>query len=680
MSLYLSEKVGNEIVLKKCAPTVLLYRGFWAIIVGGFAGTLVSCGTDIRYIGSNEKTTYQILEPGTYTFTATRHGETITKTITLDDKDPNNTYTVNLPMYIGIEYLTYIESTGTQFIDTGVIQSEYKQNLIIEFDLQFTELPDQSWSNPKNYSSGCSGDPYYFLPFSIRSTGKFSSNIGNGGTDIDPIDGDLNRHTVIIDTSTGNGTLKIDNQTFNYSSNTANLNKSIYLFRDNSTSLTSVGKLKLYSCKFKTGDGTLIRDFVPIADDTKHGALYDKVTKEIYYNSGEGDFILGPRKPYTKIQYIEGTTCEQYIDTGIIPTSDMTYYGKFGFVEFISSQNILQLFGSRNVSGTPNGVYASVRSTGTGLDFFDTNRYELSTSVTRDDVFDFTIENRVSTIKKNGTVVGTYTFSTTIDTTDYPLHLNALISGGVVDNIKGTSRIYSFKVLSHGTLIRDMIPILDNEGIPCMLDQVEDRLYYNSGTGEFIAGPEIVELEYIESTGTQYIDTGFKPNQDTRVIMTYLKQSGNDDIGWLFGSRNSQSVSSFGTFYDSNPEVIQTDYGDQRNSITNRIYNKKLTVDKNKNVTKIIDFDTGDTLATNTSAERTFSSSYNLCLSAINSGGSVTPSKTKSIYSCKIYDNGTLVRDFIPMRIGTEVGMYDTVTKTLFTNAGTGSFVPGPVK
>jgi hypothetical protein len=27
------------------------------------------------------------------------------------------------------------------------------------------------------------------------------------------------------------------------------------------------------------------------------------------------------------------------------------------------------------------------------------------------------------------------------------------------------------------------------------------------------------QLDYIESTGTQYIDTGFKPNQDTKIYM-----------------------------------------------------------------------------------------------------------------------------------------------------------------
>ena len=144
MSLYVSEKVGNELVLKKYAPAVPVYRGFWAVTIGGFAGTLVECNGSMRYIGSNEKTIYQIVEPGTYTFTATRHGETKSKTIVLDDKDPNNSYTVNLGLYIGMQYLEYIESTGTQYIDTGI--SGNNDNLKIECEFIITEIP-RDWSN-----------------------------------------------------------------------------------------------------------------------------------------------------------------------------------------------------------------------------------------------------------------------------------------------------------------------------------------------------------------------------------------------------------------------------------------------------------------------------------------------------------------------------------------------------
>lgn len=49
------------------------------------------------------------------------------------------------------------------------------------------------------------------------------------------------------------------------------------------------------------------------------------------------------------------------------------------------------------------------------------------------------------------------------------------------------------------------------------------------------------------------------------------------------------------------------------------------------------------------------------------------------MYSCKIYDNETLVRDFVPCKNATgAVGLYDTVEGQFYANAGTGTFTAGP--
>ena len=47
-------------------------------------------------------------------------------------------------------------------------------------------------------------------------------------------------------------------------------------------------------------------------------------------------------------------------------------------------------------------------------------------------------------------------------------------------------------------------------------------------------------------------------------------------------------------------------------------------------------------------------------------------------YACQIWDGQTLVRDFVPCRIGTTGYLYDRVSQTLFSNIGTGDFVLGP--
>lgn len=50
------------------------------------------------------------------------------------------------------------------------------------------------------------------------------------------------------------------------------------------------------------------------------------------------------------------------------------------------------------------------------------------------------------------------------------------------------------------------------------------------------------------------------------------------------------------------------------------------------------------------------------------------------IYYLKFYYQNDLIRDFIPCyhKVSGEIGMYDPVTKTFFTNQGTGSFMKGP--
>ena len=74
--------------------------------------------------------------------------------------------------------------------------------------------------------------------------------------------------------------------------------------------------------------------------------------------------------------------------------------------------------------------------------------------------------------------------------------------------------------------IRVFQPVLDSNNIPCLLDKINNKFYYNKGTGSFTYGgiqtPKdgYTEVEYIESNGTQYIDTGVVPNSNTDIDMT----------------------------------------------------------------------------------------------------------------------------------------------------------------
>ena len=48
------------------------------------------------------------------------------------------------------------------------------------------------------------------------------------------------------------------------------------------------------------------------------------------------------------------------------------------------------------------------------------------------------------------------------------------------------------------------------------------------------------------------------------------------------------------------------------------------------------------------------------------------------MYSARVYQDGVLVRDYIPVKQGNVVGVYDKVSNTFFTNQGSGTFTAGP--
>lgn len=181
---------------------------------------------------------------------------------------------------------------------------------------------------------------------------------------------------------------------------------------------------------------------------------------------------------------------------------------------------------------------------------------------------------------------------------------------------------------------------------------------------------DYTKLAYLESTGTQYIDTGFVPNQDTRVLARMLMIPNSTSI-FAFGARTSTTSNNF-CFVTSASNVYVTGYNNENKSLTSN-YNKTVpfVVDKNKNVT-IIDGDTAYTAPT-----ATFTAPKSMTLFAVNNNGTINKGSVR-FYYCQIYDNETLVRDYIPVKNADGVyGMYDLVNDVFYGNLGTGTFLGG---
>lgn len=186
---------------------------------------------------------------------------------------------------------------------------------------------------------------------------------------------------------------------------------------------------------------------------------------------------------------------------------------------------------------------------------------------------------------------------------------------------------------------------------------------------------EYQRVEYIESTGTQYIDTGYKPSNLTKVEVEFMY---NNLDGFVYGSRTSSSSNDSHAFIINASKQVYPQFNGQQTNVTST-YNQAET----KYV--LINSQAGahiNNVSIKSYATANFSSSYNMYIFGLNQAGSLESRTFKGkIYYFKIYNGNTLVRDFVPCYLKadmTKVGLYDRVYQKFYPNeAGTDTFGKG---
>lgn len=182
------------------------------------------------------------------------------------------------------------------------------------------------------------------------------------------------------------------------------------------------------------------------------------------------------------------------------------------------------------------------------------------------------------------------------------------------------------------------------------------------------------QVEYIESTGTQYIDTGLKANQNTGFSITVLTKNNlsSSDYGCLFGARSSTNKNEYQltTYVGSSGGTFRkytTSYS------ASMAKNVKLTCSATRN--KYTNRN-GEAVSINTT---TYSTPVSVTVFALNNNGSIIQYGKHQLFSLKFTDNGTIIRDYYPCyrKSDNEPGLYDIITDTFLTNTGTGTFGVG---
>ena len=192
------------------------------------------------------------------------------------------------------------------------------------------------------------------------------------------------------------------------------------------------------------------------------------------------------------------------------------------------------------------------------------------------------------------------------------------------------------------------------------------------------------EVEYIEATGTQYIDTGITGQNGLSVEFNFeaLGMVGTDN-STIIGCTNSSNQRMYLTLNRSSSsapflwELGASNYYVQKDAAyfgkLNYKYNVNISWSKSASVLTV-----DGTAPINMKTLEFDDNNTNMYIFARNKGTSIDKYTHARLYDMKMWTNGTLVRDFIPVKFrdGT-VGMFDLVTNAFFKNKGTGSFTAG---
>ncbi len=216
------------------------------------------------------------------------------------------------------------------------------------------------------------------------------------------------------------------------------------------------------------------------------------------------------------------------------------------------------------------------------------------------------------------------------------------------------------------------------------------NIYKDGKVEEFnsILPKEYQQVEYIESTGTQWIDTKIKPNINMRIKTHLYRTTRNKTWQFPFGARNTAGNNEFEMCFYKDGGGWRDDFG----NTSDRIFFNYTTelgdfyIDKNKNACKVND------IIIHHSDSINFECNYNLTIFGVNYEGGIRTEETDmlKLYSFEIFNNNTAVRNFIPCysttivtdvngieRAKNTIGLYDTVNGQFYTNQGSGFFLKG---
>ena len=250
-------------------------------------------------------------------------------------------------------------------------------------------------------------------------------------------------------------------------------------------------------------------------------------------------------------------------------------------------------------------------------------------------------------------------FAGTFDDKFYASDLTAFFMGMNYNNARAwTTDLYNlgsgYVILSSGSMQTSYF------------DENYGYIFAHKVTTATNCGLEYKAMNYIQSSGAQRIDTGV--NQTNKATVDCKFYTENHNANYIFGDQQNGASMIYNGLYNNN----SLEYNWQALGFTasNTIVMTQKIAGNNTQITlndKYYEVATGTTATNN-----------RIYIFACNGGNRYYTGNTRCYYF-RMYDNNTIVRDFVPvqnLKTGA-YGLFDKVNKVFYGNSGSGAFTAG---
>ena len=566
------------------------------------------------------------------------------------------------------EEVEYVESTGTQYFNTGIVPSSTTRMVVDAAFMKHGSAQYMGWaaSNPGEaflFGANDGGRPYgivtpsdYLSPVLLTNTylGVGVRHRWGLSSGAQSLDGVVCKSGTIGDTAKSGNTLYLFARHHGWGA------------EGDAEKYDCCCNLRMYSCQIYEGD-TLVKDYVPFRNADGLFGLSNRV--DGVFQTATGGMLYGPVD--IPVEYVEATG-EQHLDIEYVPSEKTRLIADIQYTvvpaSLAASGWHSQYSKEAFVFGVDGGYFKTCVN--------PTNVWQDSgvSADTKRRVFDIQSGSQKLGIVENGETNFVQFATSTYSDPDHSaesIFLFARHAKWVTEPIPEVNgwcsmRIYGLRIYENGELVRDFVPCVRNGRAG--LKDVLSHSFKESVEFGLKRPAETVEYDFVASDFAQYLKTGVVPSSATRIVtdFQYTMVTGMCANGWsgdnaeslCFGILSNRFAAAF--MANGYKTLIPIIFDGQEVSFDM----ERHTFDLKSGSQKFDDREFGANIIGDSASygQQMYLFARQSEWSKSVAQGSSSGYAAMRIFSCQIYSGDTLVRDFVPCTSDGVAGMLDRVT------------------